>query len=173
MLKVALVQTKGFTAGEILKLRASLQLLEKVVNSFEFQDRIIQHKYNGRTQFADNAGLSNEKIFERIMSGIEEKAPEIDYEMDLSLAVINPSLWQRVRRSVVGYTEPSTGVIHTYRTFFHGLNPHELAAHYMHEWCHCNGFDHDYYATPKRPFSVPYAVGSIVSDLAKGLSISE
>jgi hypothetical protein len=173
MLKVTLVNYQGFTAGEILKLRASLQLLEKVVNGAEFKARILNHQFNGRTQFANNDGLSNEEILGRILSGVEVKAPEADSEIDLSLAVINSSLWQRFRRSVVGYTDPKSGVIHTYRTFYHAMNPHELAAHYMHEWCHCNGFGHDYYGTPQRPYSVPYAVGSIVSELAKGLSISE
>jgi hypothetical protein len=173
MLKVTLVNYQGFTAGEILKLRASLQLLEKVVNSTEFKSRILDHKYNGRPQFADNAGLTNAQILERIMSGVEVKEPEADSEIDLRVAVINPSLWQRFRRSVVGYTDPKNGVIHTYRTFYHDMNPHELAAHYMHEFMHCNGFHHDYYATPERPYSVPYAVGSIVSELGKGLSISE
>ncbi len=50
--------------------------------------------------------------------------------------------------------------------FLNANRPYKVTTNMVHEWCHKLGFKHDVQATPGRKYSVPYAVGYIVRDLA-------
>jgi hypothetical protein len=53
--------------------------------------------------------------------------------------------------------------------YFYVYTPYQVAGNLTHEWLHKLGFDHDVASTPARPYSVPYAVGYILRDLASDL----
>jgi hypothetical protein len=137
--------------------------LKIVINSTEFKERILAHTYNGELTFVDNGGFSNEEIYQKIMEGAETLTPEIDYEMDIDVTMYYKS------SSTVGYTYPDTNRTWVNSKFFNGYTPGQVAANMAHEWTHKIGFDHSFYNNAARPYSVPYAVGSIISELVDSM----
>ena len=63
---------------------------------------------------------------------------------------------------------PDTMRIWIHKKFFRrsSWTPVDVAANMAHEWVHKIGFGHDYYYTEDRPYSVPYAIGNIVAEVA-------
>lgn len=147
------------------KLYEAINLLSQVMASPEFKHKIINHKFGKRFRFARNKGLSNLEIYERILSGVEELIPIENNAMDVEIA-----LYSDYDSTVLGFTRPSTKRIWMNTKYFNRHNAAELASHLTHEWIHKLGFDHEDHRTPARKYSVPYAVGYIVRDLAKAIN---
>lgn len=165
MLGIKLESAIGFTTQELAKLKAALDLLKIVVNDIRFEGEVKGFTFQGKKQFYQNKGLTNVQIYEKIMSGAEVRTPTADSLMNLNLQIYNVSWYQRFHNNVVGYTNPSTGTIFMNRTFFQRFKLNEIAANVMHEWTHKLGFDHDFNATINRPYSVPYGIQSIVTEI--------
>jgi hypothetical protein len=155
------VQFENFTADIQTKVDRTLNKLTFIVRSKEFQDKIINHSYNGQKTFVDNDGLSNQQIYEKIIKAVEEldETKEVDYEMDLRLKQYYSS------KNVVGYTYPSDPVIYLNSKYYSSFDDMEVARSLIHEYMHKLGFKHDFYNTSSRKFSVPYALGTILEDL--------
>jgi hypothetical protein len=147
------------------KVLAGLELLKSVINSEEFRLRVLNHQWDGQTQFANNEGLSNEEILEKILRAEEYLSPTTTYVIDLELSLYTPKWWQAGQRNVIGYTNPGEPRIYMNTNFFRGFTPAEVAGNLAHEWCHKLGFGHAFQETAERPYSVPYAVGYMVRDL--------
>lgn len=152
-----------FTEPEEVKIRKAISLIKRVVASEDFKEEILNHAYEGRLAFANNRGLSNEKIYKKIIEGSERLSPGVDYTMNLTLeAFYTDSI-------TVGYTNSGSPKIYMNRRFFSRQQPYEVTSNIIHEWLHKIGFGHDVSETPSRPYSVPYAVGYIVRKLARKL----
>lgn len=67
---------------------------------------------------------------------------------------------------VVGFTNPRTRRIFMNTKYFNKHSPALVASHLTHEWLHKLGFDHEKAKCDERRYSVPYAIGYIVRDLA-------
>ncbi|MGE3608072.1 MAG: hypothetical protein AB7I27_00695 [Bacteriovoracaceae bacterium] len=159
-LAVKLEQIKGFDPQSMDKMQTALHVLEQVVNSEEFKNRIINFKNTkGERAFASNKGLSNEQIYEVFMEGRETLLPNTPNEMNFYLSLYN-SRWSRV----IGYTDPSTSVISINWKYFKNFTPSDVAGNLAHEWTHKIGFDHK---SASERDSVPYAIGYIVVELAQ------
>lgn len=153
------MQIKGFSGDSLVKIQKAFEVLEKVVNSEEFKERVINFKNTkGQRAFASNNGLTNEEIFERFMDGRETLQPNTPGEMNYYLSLYN-SRWSRV----IGYTSASTNVININWKYFRTFKPNEVAGNLAHEWTHKIGFDHKSAAEHD---SAPYAIGYIVEELA-------
>jgi hypothetical protein len=164
-LKVVPMSITGFCDEGLLKLKNAFNVLEKVVNSEEFKNRVINFKNSkGERAFASNNGKTNEEIFEIFMEGREALRPETVGEMNFDL-----KLYSRWWSRVIGYTYPTTNLIHINNKFFKRFSPHEVASNLAHEWVHKIGFDHKSAAEHD---SVPYAIGSIVEELAAKITPS-
>ena len=150
-----------FTATQEDKIQAASDLIKQVVASEEFKHRILNHKFGGRKAFNDNDGLSNAQIYKKIIEGSEMLSPGIDNQMDLSLEVY------RAANNTVGYTYPSELRVWMNEKFLNANKPYKVTTNMVHEWLHKLGFKHDAAATANRKYSVPYAVGYLVRDLAK------
>lgn len=68
-----------------------------------------------------------------------------------------------LRRGIVGYTYATVLTVFTNTRFFDSedLSPEyhhrkQSGSNLLHEWLHKIGFDHDFYSTERRPFSVCY-----------------
>ena len=145
------------------KMIDALTRLKIVVNSQEFKTRVLAHEYNKALAFADNEGLSNEEIYNIIMDGAETLNEVIDNEVDLSITLYYE------KSSTSGYTYPSEQGIWINDYHYATNSPAKVANTVLHEWTHKLGFSHDFYNTAKRPYSVPYGVGSIIQDLIEEL----
>jgi len=163
-LKVNLLSLTDFTPAEKTKMYQAAEVLERVVNSEEFRQAVLNFTYDGKKQFVDNKGMTNEQIYETIRRGNEVLIGKDDETMDYDLTLYTPPFWKK--RTVVGYTYGNTLRIWVNRYYFTDYTLAEVAANLAHEWCHKIGFDHDFQRTARRPYSVPYAVGNLVGELA-------
>jgi hypothetical protein len=162
-LKVVPMSVTGFCDQGLKKLNAAFNLLERVMNSEEFKDRVLNFKNSkGERAFASNDGLSNEEIYEQVMEGRETLRPNTPGEMNFDL-----KLYSRWWSKVIGYTTPTTNLININNKFFKNFEPHEVAANLAHEWMHKIGFDH---LSAAEHDSAPYAIGYIVEEMAAKLS---
>lgn len=145
------------------KMNDAIEKMKIVLNSIDFKERVIGHTYNGKRTFVDNNGMTNEEIYQAIMEGAETLMPEIDHEMDIDVTMYYK------RSSTVGYTYPDTTKTWVNSRFFNGYTIGDVAANSTHEWTHKLGFTHSYYNNAARPYSVPYGIGSIMSELVDSL----
>ncbi len=153
----------GFTPSQKKKLKSASQLIREIVRSDEFRERILNHEWRGKKRFADNDGLSNEEIYQKILRGPEMMTRLGDNNrMDLEI-----ELYTDHDSITIGYTYPSIVRIYMNRKYYNKFRPYQVADNMMHEWLHKLGFSHAVKNTPERPFSVPYAVGYIVKAIAR------
>ena len=153
MLSVKFNSTESFTATELIKLQKAAKILEAVVNSEEFKAKVLAFS------FTNTDGISNEEIYNLIMSGKEVLSPEEDYEIDVDVTIYYAF------NSVIGYTYPNTLRTWINRRYFKKFTAVGIASNMSHEWLHKIGFNHSFYRTKERPFSVPYAIGYMVEEL--------
>lgn len=159
-LSVKKMKIDGFSGESLKKLNTAFTLIEKVVNSLEFKDRVINFKNrSGLREFASNKGLTNEEIYQIFMEGREALQPNTPGEMNYYL-----KLYYNPFSKVIGYTSGDTNLIHINWRFFKNYQASDVAANLAHEWVHKIGFDH---VSAKEHDSVPYAIGYIVGDMAK------
>jgi hypothetical protein len=164
--KVTIQSSVGYSSEGLALLEKARSLLERVVNSEEFKQQVVNHTYGGKKTYVMNNDLSNEQIYAQIMSAAEQfpKVTAADQNIDLHTELYT-SNW--FGRNTIGYTNPSTSKIYVNTYFFYYADASAVAGNLMHEWLHKLGFDHDYNSTASRPYSVPYAVGYIAEELVR------
>ncbi|MEI8347076.1 MAG: hypothetical protein WCG27_06395 [Pseudomonadota bacterium] len=153
----------NFTDAQEIKADKAKELIRRVANSEEFKQRVLNFTWQGKKQFANNDGKTNEQIYQNFMAGNETLSPQIDYTMNLEVTLYKPSYFGR---NVIGYTYSNVVGIWSNRNFFNAYTPAQIAGNYTHEWCHKLGYIHDFNSTARRPYSVPYALGYLVDELA-------
>lgn len=159
-LAVKPMQVENYDANSLAKLNKAMAVLEKVVNTVEFKERVINFRNSkGERAFASNNGLSNEQIYEIFMDGRETLQQNTPGEMNFFLKMYNRP-WSKV----IGYTSGDTNVINTNWKYFKTFTPDNVASNLAHEWTHKIGFDHKSAAEHD---SAPYAIGYIVGQMAK------
>lgn len=159
-LRVEGMQITGFSEEGRKKMDDAFRLLEEVVNSEEFKQRILNFKNNkGERKFNSNNNLSNEEIYKTFMEGRETLQPNTPGEMNFYLKLYNKS-WSKV----IGYTSANTNVININWKYFKNFKPSQVASNLAHEWTHKLGFGH---RSASENDSAPYAIGNIVEELAQ------
>lgn len=160
------VYMRNFTEVDQAKVYKAVEILETVINSQEFKERVYNFTWRGEKQFNQNNGLSNKEIYKHIMTGEEILMPHSVGIMNFDLTLYrskNP--WSKVK----GYTKPDTMRIWMNKKFFRksSWTPIDVAGNMAHEWVHKMGYGHAYNNNPDRPYTVPYAIGYIVGDIAR------
>jgi hypothetical protein len=156
------IQTIQMSHRSEAKIDRAIDLLRQVISSEDFRDQVLNHRYLWRRTFVANKGLSNHQIYELILKGAETIYPYANNTMDLEV-----QMFTDLGSNVLGYTKPKTRRVWLNSKYFFINGPAKLAGILVHEWLHKLGFDHDYEFTLIRRFSVPYAIGYIVRDLAQ------
>ncbi|MEX0798556.1 MAG: hypothetical protein WD025_03885 [Bacteriovoracaceae bacterium] len=160
------VYLRNFSEFDARKIAKAVQILETVMNSSQFKEQVLNFTFKGEQRFHRNNGMSNQEIYDHLMTGAEDLMPEADQTMNFDLTLYtswNP--WS----SVKGYTKPDTMRIWLNTKFYRksSWSAIDVAANMAHEWTHKMGFGHAYDYNPDRPFSTPYAIGGIVGKVAK------
>ena len=161
------LKLKGFNQEQEQKIFKAIKLIKKVVLSPEFKEAVISKSFNNEFTYKDNAGLTNEEIYQKIIEGRElvGRNTEANGIMDLELV-----LYRDDNSNTIGYTYPKISHVYINEKFLNKFEPYQVANNLFHEWLHKIGFDHSVEKTPEREHSVPYALGYIVKDIAKGIS---
>ena len=160
------VHMRNFLKKDKKKVRKAVKVLLDVMNSKEFKQEVLNYTFKGKKQFNNNKGMTNQEIYDHLMTGAEDLIPEVDHTMNFDLTLYRS--WNPFSQ-VRGYTNPNTKRIWIHKKFFRrrSWTPVDTAANMAHEWVHKMGFTHDYKKTKYRSMSVPYAVGKIVWKVAK------
>lgn len=162
------IKVRNFLDSDKIKLYKAVEILQTVMNSAELKERILNFEYKGEQSFHQNNGMTNQEIFDHLMTGAENLMPEADGVMNFDLTLYtskNP--WSKVK----GYTTPDSMRIYLNRKFYRksSWTAVDVAANLAHEWIHKMGFGHDYYYNDDRPYTVPYAIGYLVAEVAKSM----
>lgn len=129
--------------------------IEVVINSEEFRERVMKYP-----RFTSNNKLTNEQIYEKILSGAEmiggdQSLGEMNFDISRYLPIL-PS-------SVVGRTYPGVNnTIEVNGKKYAYFSSSDMAGNITHEWIHLLGFID---ANSSDTTSVPYAVGYIMDEL--------
>lgn len=142
----------------VLKYDNAARLLERVINTQKFRDAVLAHTYNGKPGFASTADTPSE-VLSKLVAGSEILTPGIDHEWGWEVVFYYSG------RSTVGYTYANTLQVHVNTRFFQSFTLAQVGRNQAHEYTHKLGYGHDKKATSRRPYSVPYAIGSIVERL--------
>lgn len=156
----AQIHLVNFPQVQEAKIHKAVELIKKVVASDEFKERILNHKFDGEKTFVDNKGFTNEQIYQIILDGSETLIPEKNGRMDVEVELYQQST------NTIGYTYPNTSRIWVNTKYFDKYTPVQVADNLFHEWLHKLGFDHDVKYSKSRNYSVPYAIGYLVEELA-------
>lgn len=167
---------ENFSNQQYNKLMQAKELVEMIINSAAFKSRVLSFSSNGVQGFVQNNGMSNQQIFDYLMSGAEKYPAQTvaDHFMDYDLVLYKPKWYQS--KKVLGYTSQDTSIIHINKKFFSDAEINQIAMNLVHEWTHKMGFGHDFKRTARRPSSVPYGIGYIIRDLGNkmyGMNMSE
>jgi hypothetical protein len=156
----AQIKMVNFPQLQEAKVHKAIELIKKVVLSSEFKERVLSHTYEGKKSYVDNKGLTNEEIYQLIIDGPETLRPEKNSQMDVELELYTNS------SNTIGYTYPNTTRVWVNTKYFNTYTPVQIADNLFHEWLHKLGFDHAVKYSKSRNYSVPYAIGYLVEELA-------
>lgn len=153
----------NFTSAQKAKYEQAVNVVKKVVASKEFMNAVKNHKYNGKITFNENKGKTNTQIYQHILDGNETLQPSknntIDVEVELYYA----------NTSTVGYTYSNSKRIWVNTKYFNSYTPAKVAGNLFHEWLHKLGYTHASSYSPSRDYTVPYAIGYMISNLGAKL----
>lgn len=151
----------NFNSSQEEKVRTAVGLIRKVISSSEFRERILSHSFEGKPGFVDSNGLTNQEIYEIILNGAEKVGSnETNHTMDVEIELYTDTT------TTIGYTYPTSGRIWMNTKYFNTYTPVKVADNLMHEWMHKLGFTHAMKYSVSRNYSVPYAIGYLVEELA-------
>jgi hypothetical protein len=141
------------------KFDRAIEMIKKVVATEEFRNKILNHTYNNQKTFVDNGGYSNAQIYQKILDASEKLIPGKNNTMDMGVELYYAST------STVGYTYANITKIYVNTKYFDTNTVGGVAANLFHEWLHKIGFEHASSYSTARDYSVPYAVGRMISTL--------
>ena len=162
-IKVAPGSISGFTNKENINIKKAFEIIEVVINSNEFKNKVINYKAApSEFGFTSNREMNNTQVYEFLMNGQEvlggdNTLGEMNFDMKRYW-----SSW--FTRKVIGYTNiGKSNTIFGNGRKYQNFDSVDMASNITHEWIHLMGFYHDSAADHN---SVPYAVGYIIRDLS-------
>jgi len=146
------------------KFDRAIELIKRVVATEEFRTAVINHTYNGKKTYVDNGGFTNSQIYQKMLEGAETLQPLKNNTMDMEVELYYAAT------STVGYTNSGTTRIWVNTKYFNTNSIVGVAANLVHEWLHKLGFRHAVSYSTSRDYSVPYAVGRMISRIGSRLN---
>lgn len=154
------VKTYSMTSSQEAKIQKAEYKIRKVIGSETFRSKVLNFTYNGKKQFNNNGGYTNAQIYQMILDGMENYLKSKNNAMDLNIKVYYQN------SSTVGYTTTTSSYINMNTKFLNSYTSNQVARNMTHEWLHKLGFTHATYYSTSRNYSVPYAIGTIMEQLA-------
>ena len=138
---------------------AAIELLEQVVNSSDFRQRV-----ETRRRYRHHEGLSSAQIYNRLMTGDRSGRGALDRPRTVTF---NYAFIEGGSDTTLGYRQTGTNNIFTYHRHLAWMDVHDLVSHLAHEIVgHLAGnFGHPRLNVRGRGRSVPYVIDFIVDTL--------
>jgi len=165
MFSVIIQSLSGFNDSQEQFVRSAMRKFETAMNSGLLKQRIIGFTNIPGLRFEDNLGFTNQQVYEKLIAGSETYKPEVNFQADLFLVLVEEFIPLFLPYTAIGFGLPGSKEITTGTWWFNRASEARYAGHIAHEWSHKAGFDHSFEPTPTRQFSVPYAFGAIVEEL--------
>jgi len=129
--------------------------MELILNSDLFKEKFLAMKPVGElSEWRHEERLP--ELYEYIMSGANILDPVKDGVIEIEL----DDYYKRFG-SAVGYTYPSVKTIFVNTKYFDSFSNRDAGSNIAHEVMHKLGADHDFKATARRPYSIPYLMNTI------------
>lgn len=157
------IQFLNTNATQQEKFDKAIEMIKKVVATEEFRSRVLNHTYNGVKTFVDNGGYTNAQIYQKILDAAEKLYPAKNNAMDMEVELYYAAT------STVGYTYANVTKIWVNTKYFNTNSVGSVAANLFHEWLHKVGFSHASSYSTSRDYSVPYAIGRMISSIGSTL----
>lgn len=151
------------TSTQQAKFDKAIEMIKKVVATEEFRSKVLNHTYNGKKTFVDNGGYTNAQIYQKILEASEKLYPAKNNKMDMEVELYYAAT------STVGYTYANVSKIWVNTKYFNTNSVGGVAANLFHEWLHKIGFGHASTYSVSRDYSVPYAIGRMISSIGSKL----
>lgn len=151
----------GFDSSDEAKYDRAVALVKKVVATEAFRTAVLNHTYGGAKTFVQNNGLTNAQVYQSVLDAAEKLQPAKNNTMDVGVKLYYEN------STTVGWTSTGITNINVNTKYFDTYAVNSVAANLFHEWLHKLGYGHDAAATARRPYSVPYAIGSIIRNIGK------
>jgi len=136
---VKVLSTKGFTEKEKVKLNNYIPKMNETIDSECFKTFMVNRNIH-TTQNKSNA--------------------EVVKHLRTSQVEIHLITYYKRWSKVHGYTYPNVNKIWLNRKYHAGASLCSEASNLAHELSHKLGYTHDFKATQRRPFSVPYSINA-------------
>ncbi|WPU64117.1 hypothetical protein [Peredibacter starrii] len=151
------------TSTQQAKFDKAIEMIKAVVATEEFRSRVLNHTYNGKKTFVDNGGFTNAQIYQKILEAAEKLFPEKNNTMNMEVELYYAAT------TTVGYTYANSKRIWVNTKYFNTNSTGGVAANLFHEWLHKIGFGHATSYSTSRDYSVPYAIGRMISSIGNSL----
>lgn len=160
----------GYDGDDLEKRTRVIAVLEKVLNSPQFTERVHAFSFNKRGTNG-SLGFSNAEVLTIVLSGSDIDGVAAADSSSAAAGAVTRVLKMNLnldgdRRGEVGHTNMESGEIFTGQDWFRRTNICELAGHYLHEYTHVVGFGHTFLNVLRRSRSVPYGLGDTAAELA-------
>jgi hypothetical protein len=165
--KVKIIDT-NYTKPQKEKLLKAQDIIEKVVNSKEYKEMVLNHSFNNSKSFFENQNMTNSQIYNTLFLGEEKLNHSKNNQMDLTVTMYNSRF-----TSTVGYTYPDSMVVFTNLKYHQHFTPCRVASNLVHEWTHKIGFTHSLKWTKERDYTVPYAHNMIIESLCSKAELGQ
>lgn len=169
MFSVNIQYLSGYDESQEKFVKSAMGKFEKAMNSDLLKQKIIGFAGISGGGFEENTGLTNQQVYEKLMSGSEAYMPAANFSADLFLVLREADVPPLLSYPPIGFGLPGTKEIITYSWWFNTASEARYAGHIAHEWSHKVGFNHSFDFTPTRQFSVPYAFGNIIEELTENM----
>ncbi len=163
------MQAKGSVA-EVARITELSEITRSVVNHPEFEKRVrgAWTKYGKAFSYSDDNG---NQVFQKMLEGAELGGPK-DFIWQLSYifqaqnrTCFGIGRFKKCSSWVLGWTNPSTKDVYMNSLPWPDRDSCGIVGTQVHEQLHKLGYGHPVNSTSSRPLSVPYAVGTIASEI--------
>jgi hypothetical protein len=146
----------GFSEEQRIRFERIVEKANRVASLSSFRNKVESWRFNG-----ENAYHFTEDTPAQVYAKITGKSWELEYELKK----------RAIPTKTIGYTLPSVTWIALYSDQYRKLSDCKVVGNIYHEYGgHKLGrYGHEQKHNSKRPYSVPYALGTIAEELCKTL----
>lgn len=155
-LRVNISERIGFTEAELKRHVSAMILVEKVINSLDWKNKLLKMKFT-------TTNKTPQEIYDHIMTGEETLQKGVDYEMDAKVEMYYK------KNNIVGYTYSNVTTTWLNRYVTDNYSEEEIAGNFLHEWLHKLGYGHASASDHKSvPYQLGYAIRDMITEYKKG-----